>query len=807
MCRRLLHAILLVTPMLWGCSSAGAADLTTVTLTDHALVEDVERLGVHFSGDNFYDSVILKQRVAENFEGTVRRLHVMGDNDQPAPNGIYLWSKGLDDSWVGATAYMLGGPDQWKELKVTAVETRNFEFGGNKGVQETTFVGFDRPVTWTQEGYVAGVLLEKSDLDAGQHPWLVEKRRTVDGERVKVREYDTQYCTPERTKVVTGDVPEETVGVAALKLDGREGPAFVKFRVQFYKAAPYDGTWTVQFWAKSAGGSPALTVRPTVPGTSVEIPLTGQWRHYTEKLRLDKPDDPESNPIFMLQFDVEGGQVLLDEIEAGKDGDGTNPTPFRDELVDVFRFLQPGSVRYLRNTRDSVINWIQPRIRNRSRRGLNKRRDDFGTHEFYEFCEHIGANPWANLPGTLLPEDIDTFMEYVGAPAHAGRGKLRAELGQERPWTDVFDKIHVQFGNEAITFGGTGYWGPDYWQALVERAKNSPYYDPDTFVFIVNEQGGGRRLMDMHPAFDRFTINGYHIFGLYQDQIERAGDPAGFYDFVFASAWHMWMHPEHNKNYGNLEGARNRDMEIAIYEGGNYHTTFSTPGEVPLEKINRMVVGRAGGMSATHSMLILLKHWGARTQQSFNLSQYGFRPGGAFGNIDGTVRVWGGVLRIGNPEERRYRPRFLALRIANEVIGGDLVETVHSGADPKFSVTNRLGAGYGPSRNPEEMTVGNIPRIHSYAFREGDRRGLILVSNDPREAQPVSIEFDGTVREGTARLWRLASPDLESSNEHDWAPEGPEVTIEPEALRDFAGGYRLDLPPATILAIEWHVGG
>jgi hypothetical protein len=324
------------------------------------------------------------------------------------------------------------------------------------------------------------------------------------------------------------------------------------------------------------------------------------------------------------------------------------------------------------------------------------------------------------------------------------------------------------------------------------------------FVFHVNEQGGGRRLMDLHPDFDRFTISGYHIFGLYADQIERAGDLPGFYDWVFASAWHMWMHPEHNRNHPSLVAARDKGMEISIYEGGNYHTTFSTPGQVPLEQINRMFVGRAGGMSAAHTMLILLKHWGARTQQSFNLSQFNFSPGGAFGNIDGRVRCWGGVLRIGDAESRRYRPRFLALKIANEVIGGDLVRTVHSGADPKYSVTNRFGTGYGPSRNPQEMTVSDIPRIHSYAFREGGRRGLILVSNDPRESQPIVLEFDGEARGREARIRWLHSEGLESTNEHDWAPDGPLVTIRSRAAEDFGSGYELELPPATILALEWQ---
>lgn len=785
--------------------SLAAAEPTTITITDRVLVKDTERLGVHFSGDNFYDSVILKRRVAENFEGRILRLHVMGDNDQSDPDGIFTWGEGDYDDWIGATVHVLGGPNQSETRKVTGAEIRDFAFGG-RDVRSTSFIRFDRPVVWTKEGYVAGVLLEKTDLGAGQHPWLDTVRKNVDGQRVTSLELNRQYASPDRTEVVTGDVAEDSPGVAAMRLDGTGGDAYLKFRVQFYNAAPYDGVWTVKFRAKISDGSPELVVGPTVPGTSFQPVLTDQWRRFTEKLTLEKPEDPEKNPIFMLNFGVTGGVVLLDDVELSKDGDGENPTPFRDELIDVFHDLKPGSVRYLRNVKDSYLNSVLPRTRNYSRGMRGRDRDDFGTHEFYQFCEHIGANPWATLPGTMLLDEMDQVMEYHGAPADVGLGKLRAELGQVEPWTNVFDKIYIQFGNEAITFGGTGYWGPGYWQSLIDRAKSSPYYDPDVIVFVLNEQGCGTRGMDMHPGFDRFTINGYHIFGVYSDQVKRAGDLEGYYDWVFASAWHNWMVPQHNKNAGNLKGAKERGKEIAIYEGGNYHTTFCDPEDVDVDRINKMVVGRAGGMSATHTMLILLKHWGARTQQSFNLSQFSFSPGGAFGNIPGRVRVWGGVLGIGDPARRRYRPRFLALKMANEVLGGDLVETVHTGADPKFSVTNRFGAGYGPSRNPVEMTVADIPRIHSYAFREGRRTGLILVSNDPRETRPVVLEFDGTPDEGSARMWVLESPELESTNEPDWAPDAPAVTVEESRPADFASGHRLDLPPATMVVLEWESG-
>ncbi|MFP4144214.1 MAG: hypothetical protein ACLFV3_03640 [Phycisphaeraceae bacterium] len=784
---------------------ASAQEANVVRVTDEVLVPEVERLGVHFGGHNFYDSVILKQRVAENFEGTIRRLHVLGDAPQPDPDGMYLFGEirdlNEDPAYVGAKAYVLSGPDQFEERTVVAVETREHATRNRKG--KTHFVRLDKPVEWGEE-WMNGLLLEASDRDAGQDPWLRKRIRRENGERTAYWEHDKQYITPDTTRIMK-DAPEEVGGAASLLLDAREGESWVKFRVQFWDAAPYAGVWNAQVWAKARAGKPTLTVKPTVPGTSATITPTREWQLHDVQIKLEPNQDPDQNPIFMLQLEAEDGAVLIDNVQLEPEKTGDNPTPFRDELVSALKPLQPGSMRLLRNHRDTFVNSTVPRIMSYSRRGENARRSEFGTHEYYELCAHLGANPWDAVSGTLLPQDIDDMMEYHAAPADVGKGKLRAELGQEEPWTEVFDKIHLQFGNEAITFFGTGYYGPDYWQALVTRAKNSPYYDPDKFVFHLNEQGAGLdRLFRFHPDFDRGTINGYHIFGVYRDQVDKAGDIPGFYDWVFASAWHMWMVPDHNKNWNNLQASKKHDKEISIYEGGNYHSTFSTPDDAPIDRINHMLAGKAGGVSAINTMLILLKEYGARTQQNFNLSQHTFSPGGAFGNLPGRIRGWGGILNIGNPDTRRYRPRFQAIQVANEVIGGDLVATELTGPDLAFDVTNRFGAGYGPSRNPEMMTVEDVPRIHTYAFKEGGRRGLVLVSADPRDTREIEIQFDGQPEGSTATTWLLDSPDLEDTNEPDWAPR-PRVQIEEGQISGFQSGTKVDLPPGTILAIEWNV--
>jgi hypothetical protein len=793
-----LLALLVALPL------AAIAQSTTITLTDKVLVKDTEGLGAHFGGDTFYDSVILKRRVAENFEGSVNRLHVMGGEVQPEADGMYVFGINRDlepEIYLGASARVLSGPDFWTEVKIVGIETRVNPGPRDKG-KDTTFVKIDRPIRWSTD-WMNGLLVDARTEGRGQHPWIVEKRSRVDGVPKLERIPDPQYTSIGNVNAITGDTPPLVGQQASLSLDGSKDAAWVRFRVQFYRAAPFDGTWTVKLWTRARSGQPELAVGPTVPGKGDKLKPGAEWQEHTVKLDLSKPPEGQ-NPIFMIELRATGGDVLVDNVQAWKDGDSTNPTPFRDGLVETMRFIDGGSIRYLRNTRDSYINSVLPAIANSAQRSVGTRKDNFGAHEFYELCAHLGANPWSTLPGTFMLEEVDQMMEYHAAPADVGLGKLRAQLGQEKPWTEVFDTIHLQFGNEAITFFGTGYYGPDYWKALVARIKASPYYDPNKFVLHLNEQGGGlKRLFGYHPGFDRGTINGYHIFGVYEDQVKRAGDIPGFYDWVYASVWHMWMVEQNNRNWNNLVATRDLGKEISIYEGGNYHSTFSDPENAPMERINKMLAGRAGGVSAVNSMLVLLKHWGARTQQNFNFSQETFSPGGSFGNLPERIRGWGGVIGMGG-ERQRFRPRFLALAAANRVIGGDLVETVHTGADPKFTVTNRFGAGYGPSRNPVEMAVADVARIHSYGFAEGDRRGLILVSNDPRQAQPVEIKFEGEVQGGKARVWMVDSPEIEDTNEFDWSPAGPSVKLVEREI-EFRSGQQIQLPPATLMSIDWTV--
>ncbi|MFO8007371.1 MAG: hypothetical protein R6V05_06505, partial [Candidatus Brocadiia bacterium] len=210
-------------------------------------------------------------------------------------------------------------------------------------------------------------------------------------------------------------------------------------------------------------------------------------------------------------------------------------------------------------------------------------------------------------------------------------------------------------------------------------------------------------------------------------------------------------------------------------------------GGVPIERRNRVIASIGGGINIINDALLMMRERGIRTQCQFNLNQKNFFHG---------VKLWGFVPGI--RREQRYRPIFLAQKIANEVIGGDLVHTEHAGARPEFAAT-----GYFEDSREEKLTYGDVPALWSYGFREGARRGLILFNLDTTDAHPVQLVFDGDAGDG-ATAWWLSADSITANNEYENGE--PQVRVRQEEVADFASGHRLELPPHSMVVLEWRDG-
>jgi alpha-L-arabinofuranosidase len=77
--------------------------------------------------------------------------------------------------------------------------------------------------------------------------------------------------------------------------------------------------------------------------------------------------------------------------------------------------------------------------------------NSFGTHEFLDLCEQIGAEPYlAGNVGSGTVQELTQWVQYTNFGGISPMSKLRAENGREKPWNVRFWGV----GNEAWGCGG-----------------------------------------------------------------------------------------------------------------------------------------------------------------------------------------------------------------------------------------------------------------------------------------------------------------------------------------------------------------
>lgn len=425
--------------------------------------------------------------------------------------------------------------------------------------------------------------------------------------------------------------------------------------------------------------------------------------------------------------------------------------------------------------------------------GPEKRRHNrkIGLHEYYQLCEEVDAEPWFCLPGTLHEEEMAKFMEYIGAPADVGLGKLRAKLGHPKPWTETLRKIHVEYGNEAWNGAGYsqgGYNGPDYWEGLMSTGKKSPYCKKNVIFHAGGHAlsgGFSTQLAGYTPSADRVAIAPYMIHH-YKKQDEQRNTTT---DKLFRWSFGYCFNTLYNGMKSQGQFVKDTGVELSIYEV-NYH---ATGGDGSLAQRRKFIASIGGGVNMANVMLMMLKDYGIRSQCLFNFNQRSFGHSGDLKKLKGSVPLWGTCL-VKKKGQERVRPLWLALETINRVMGKDLMETTQTGAKPMLS-TDGLG------RSGKESM--EFPTRHHYAFQDGKRNAIVLVNLHTTDPQPVQIKFPGRPAAGKARACLLTDDTITADNEMDSGEDAP-VKMKDQQIDAFASGQGFVVPPFSMLTISWE---
>ena len=817
-----------------------SAESTLIEITDAVKVKDCSPLGSGFKRNN-----LLKKILSENFEGYVSRDTYSGELFE---DGFMEYhKKNIPEErlaifrkfFVGARACVVSGPAKGQWVNIKSVEVRQGQFTDKRGKKQDNqlaFFVFEKPLaldeslrTEAVNSFAGnGLLIEVSDPSMG----------TL-GRGVHSKISDEFYAFEHQ------DLPPHSKGKTALLLKAADSsdPKVIKktknklhlgHGLQSMKDTNCNRIYRVSFWAKALkeGAKVELTSERFFKHKDAKaspremVALSSEWKKYDVDVDFTgcfPGPGIEGAPLGMQQIRMEmrafDGDILLDDIEI--EGLGyKNPTRWVDEAVEALRFANLGIIRRIGTHRPSVTMSFKPLLEQLAYTRFVPTKptqkmsvDPITPGCYFELAEYLGVDAYYCLPTATTLDEMDAFMEYLGAPADVGYGKVRAAQGHPKPWLETLSGIHIEIGNELWNFGG--YNGLDCWDALFVRAKESPYYRSNLTLHAAGmnfNKSMNTRIIEDTPSADCFSIAPY-IGHKYPKNVWN-------YSPEDRARWVVDYGFEQNlgeRAMAQYEYAKSKGIEYSIYEVNHHLTSIDgdklgsmrrSVGPKSIALLNEFLVSKISGVNVVNNMLLMLRDAGIRNQCFFNFT----------GNFYG-ISVWGGVLST-SLENPRYRPHWLALSMVNAGMFGDLMETTHSGAMPTFLAPdmknvekpsyflsdkaereNKEEVATKKKRKSSKKSKAPISRncLWSYSFKKGNQRSLILANVDVLESFPVTIQFKG-IPAGKVISKQLIGESHLSNNELD---QDEQVFIEENELNGFKSGHKMMLPPASITTIIW----
>ena len=528
-----------------------------------------------------------------------------------------------------------------------------------------------------------------------------------------------------------------------------------------------EGNWHYEIWVRAEQPNMSLEVKFHRVQEKVfhqeVIPLTTRWQKIERRFFIPSGSDSlqvnRANPLAFELRIAEGpknADILFDDLELSS-LDQRNPTEFSDKFIQQLRELNPGVIRFwgkqLGSSLDNQIAepWARKTVGHDPHEGT-PHDYNYSLHEFLELAQYLGVEPWYVVPPTFTPAEMRNLVAYLSAPAGASPySRKRAELGQSAPWTSVFPKIHIEYGNEmwggntvGDPFRGASFWnGQQIGEVANKRfqiMRSAPFFNQSKLNLVVGGQAGfaGRQQEIEMASSNHDTIA---VAPYYASEMPVYNSAHNLYYSMFANATASVA------ANGKMTQSRNfidANKNMAIYE----INTHLNRGYMNPTIRNDFVTSQGAGLALPLHMLTYQTELGVRTQAAFTALQHSFEMPGQGGQ---RVKLWG-VLRDVEATGLK-RPTGLGMEIVNHAIKGDAITTVQSGSNPTWMQN--------PINGIAERTEVNF--VQSFAFRQWKDYGLVLFNLHLSSPQTVKIELPSNVY-GPAKMHMMTSKHINDDN-------------------------------------------
>lgn len=211
------------------------------------------------------------------------------------------------------------------------------------------------------------------------------------------------------------------------------------------------------------------------------VALPAQAAELEAKVAIDasKPGATINRNI-LGQFSEHLGRGVYEGIWVGPDSRIPNTRGIRNDVVAALKAIHVPNVRWPGGCYADEYHWRngvgkdRPTTTNSSWGGVLES-NQFGTHEFMDFVDQIGADAYVSVNvGSGSPQEASEWLEYMTTDKPSALGKLRVANGREKP----FKVAMVGLGNESWGCGGS-MTASDYAKEMKQFATFTKNFNPD----------------------------------------------------------------------------------------------------------------------------------------------------------------------------------------------------------------------------------------------------------------------------------------------------------------------------------------
>ena len=228
--------------------------------------------------------------------------------------------------------------------------------------------------------------------------------------------------------------------------------------------------------------------------TSSGLSLAQEVKRASLTIRADQPGPKISRQIYG-QFAEHLGRCIYDGLWVGPNSKVPNTGGVRNDVIDALRRIKIPNLRWPGGCFADQYHWrdgIGPASERPRRVNIHwggvVEDNSFGTHEFLDFCERIGAEPYvaANV-GSGSPQEMADWIEYMTFEGDSTLARRRAANGRAKAWKVPF----LGVGNE--NWGCGGEMRPEYYADLYRRfSVYARSWAPNRLTRIAAGPGGTR---------------------------------------------------------------------------------------------------------------------------------------------------------------------------------------------------------------------------------------------------------------------------------------------------------------------------